>query len=542
MPVVEHVCANSAPSRTLPRPAVSERGRLVVICAIATVFLYFGLFKWPLIPIWVWGDQSIFLLHAERMLHGEVLYRDLFQFNMPGTECLYYILFRCFGDGLLIAPMATWIVGVITTGLVYCLSRRVLKGVAAMVPPIMYLVLPLGNRLDATHHTFSMPLVLLAVNLVAERVSVLRITAASALLGVAGVFTSSRGIVVLAAIALYLVLVEFREAREFVKLMTSLLLPFAVITTGVLGSLVYRVGARVIYESIVVFTLKYYGADRMNNGVWAMWYEIRGAFPLEIHSMPLVTMLACASVPVILVAFMACPMRRTWAHLRSSSDRTLVLYAFVGSALVLSVANSANSLRLTCAFPFGMILAFWMLSGKIGELRIRQFAVLVLLFGMLTVTFKQVRKLNRVDTPRGPVIMYRVPAESYAWIIRRSRPGDSFFGDPDINYIACLRNPSTIPAISNNGYTRPEQIASLIDALERDHTRFIEPTDDLTADVPGSSIKPFAEYLHRHYRLAATSEDGTEIFERLPEGSAASSSGIALNGAAASGFQVAQNQ
>ena len=57
----------------------------------AATFFYLHMFRFPAIPIWHDGGQAMYLEHAERMLHGEVLYRDLFQFNLPGTEYLYEI-------------------------------------------------------------------------------------------------------------------------------------------------------------------------------------------------------------------------------------------------------------------------------------------------------------------------------------------------------------------------------------------------------------------------------------------------------------------
>jgi len=70
------------------------------------MFFYLHLFHFPSVPIFHGGNQALFLDHAEHMLHGEVLYRDLFQFNLPGTEYLYYILFRCLGVHLWIGAFA----------------------------------------------------------------------------------------------------------------------------------------------------------------------------------------------------------------------------------------------------------------------------------------------------------------------------------------------------------------------------------------------------------------------------------------------------
>ncbi|HZB88861.1 MAG TPA: hypothetical protein VE291_09415, partial [Terracidiphilus sp.] len=83
-----------------PSSALNRKEAALCYAAVglgAAVFLYLHLFRFPFTPISHLGDAAIFLEHAERMLHGAVLYRDIFQFNLPGMEFLYLFLFRCFG-------------------------------------------------------------------------------------------------------------------------------------------------------------------------------------------------------------------------------------------------------------------------------------------------------------------------------------------------------------------------------------------------------------------------------------------------------------
>ena len=128
------------------------------------------------------------------MLHGEVLYRDLFQLNLPGAEYLYYWLFLCFGVRLWIAPLMVFAALTASTLLVYSLSRAVLRGWAALVPVAAFLVICQRSSMDGNHHLYSTLLVFAAVSLVARARKTLWLCGAGALLGMATLFTSSRGV------------------------------------------------------------------------------------------------------------------------------------------------------------------------------------------------------------------------------------------------------------------------------------------------------------------------------------------------------------
>jgi len=69
----------------------------IVLIFLVIVLLYLFLFKLPGYPFYYENDQLIFLENADRMLNGEVIYRDFFQFTFPGCQVIYYLLFLVFG-------------------------------------------------------------------------------------------------------------------------------------------------------------------------------------------------------------------------------------------------------------------------------------------------------------------------------------------------------------------------------------------------------------------------------------------------------------
>jgi hypothetical protein len=154
-------------------------------------------------PIWSEGDQANFLDHAKRMVEGQVIYRDLFQFNLPGLEYLYYGLFRCFGFRLWIAPLALCVTETATVLTVFSLSPLAIRGAGALLPAVVLFGVSQLNGLDGTHQWYSTLLVLVSINIVARTNKLVPIGIAGVLLAFATIFTSSRGLFIAAAVCLF---------------------------------------------------------------------------------------------------------------------------------------------------------------------------------------------------------------------------------------------------------------------------------------------------------------------------------------------------
>jgi len=67
------------------------------IALIVAAYLYLNLFLLPGTPILLNGDQVYFWMDGQRILTGDLPYRDFFQFTAPGTDFFYWAVFRIFG-------------------------------------------------------------------------------------------------------------------------------------------------------------------------------------------------------------------------------------------------------------------------------------------------------------------------------------------------------------------------------------------------------------------------------------------------------------
>ena len=63
----------------------------------AAVFLLGVLFTPAGASRFISGDVTVYLLNAARMLEGQAIYKDFFQYTTPGTELVYLSLFKAFG-------------------------------------------------------------------------------------------------------------------------------------------------------------------------------------------------------------------------------------------------------------------------------------------------------------------------------------------------------------------------------------------------------------------------------------------------------------
>jgi hypothetical protein len=118
-------------------------------------FLYLLLFVPPVGPFFLAGDVSVYLLNAARMLHGQVIYKDFFQFTTPGTELVYLALFRWLGARAWVPSAMMLLLGVGLTWLSVLISRKVIHGSAVLLPGALFLTCSFYRALDPTHHWYS---------------------------------------------------------------------------------------------------------------------------------------------------------------------------------------------------------------------------------------------------------------------------------------------------------------------------------------------------------------------------------------------------
>ncbi len=133
----------------LSRPEQSPSELLLVLALFLLSFSYLCLFRHftAMEP-----DEGILLQGAQRILAGQVLYRDFFSFYTPGSYYALALLFKIFGSSLPVARTALALAGAILSSITYLLARRVCSRAVALTMATLATLTTLPYRFLVLHN------------------------------------------------------------------------------------------------------------------------------------------------------------------------------------------------------------------------------------------------------------------------------------------------------------------------------------------------------------------------------------------------------
>ncbi len=98
------------------------------------------------------ADEGYILYGAKRVLDGQIMYRDFFQFYPPGNFYLLALIYKLFGYSFTVAREAAIIIDSIINVLVFYLSYKALKAWYAIIPPLFFMILGFPNWIQFSHY------------------------------------------------------------------------------------------------------------------------------------------------------------------------------------------------------------------------------------------------------------------------------------------------------------------------------------------------------------------------------------------------------
>src|SRR5690242_664155 len=140
------------------------------------------------------------------MLFGEQPYRDFFQFTPPGANLVYLALFKFFGQRIWVTNFTVLWLGAALCCICFSISRHLMALPSAFLATLLFLVLVYGKLLNATHHWFSVLIILCAVRVAFNGMNSVRLVSIGVLLGAAAFFTQAHAAAAVLAFALLLAL------------------------------------------------------------------------------------------------------------------------------------------------------------------------------------------------------------------------------------------------------------------------------------------------------------------------------------------------
>jgi hypothetical protein len=199
-------------------------------------------------------------MNARRMLQGERIYVDFFQFTPPGTDLLYLGWFRLFGPHIWVTNAVVLVLGVVLCWLCFRISKWIMEPAQAFLAAWLFLVLIYGKLLNGTHHWFSLLAAMAAVAVTMKARTPARIVIAGILLGLASFFTQTRGPVVALAIAAFLVWENYRDGGTWPNLLRRqalLFVPFGAALLILNGYFIATTGISRLWHFQITYVRQY---------------------------------------------------------------------------------------------------------------------------------------------------------------------------------------------------------------------------------------------------------------------------------------------
>jgi hypothetical protein len=118
---------NSVAAQTIPEQRNSE------LLIASAVFFCVCLYLWPLRDFVAFNaDEGIVLADADRVLRGQVPYRDFFSLYTPGSYLFLALAFKVFGQSLIVARNLLLVYCGIFSSITYLLARRISSRTASL--------------------------------------------------------------------------------------------------------------------------------------------------------------------------------------------------------------------------------------------------------------------------------------------------------------------------------------------------------------------------------------------------------------------------
>jgi hypothetical protein len=401
------------------------------------------------------------------------------------------------------------------------IASRLMRGPIILLPGLLLASLILVTSTDATHHWFSTIAILAALLVMMEGITFPRIAAVGALCGVAACYTQSNGAMATAAFVVYLVAHASRqnEMPSKVAWPKSLLLCGVAVAVFAAANLYFiqAAGLRMWLYCLVVYPLRYYSAQPNNN-----WRVLIEGFPPHPSLITWVVFsFVYVTVPMVYVVFFAGSRKLSKKEGAERLD-LLLLVAITGVAMFLSVVLAPSVKRLVTVSPPAMILLAWLLN-RPGK-AVAGFKILLASAGFALAiavpVHLQMRSLFYLDLPAGRAALFDPDLYvEYRWLLENTHPGEYFFGLPLFYSPFHMQNPAPVLDFWPSDYTRPWQVAALVDALESHQVSMLvlRRTNDFlwARGSPSDHLEPLRVYVSQNYRLAKTFPTRDEVWLRV---------------------------
>jgi 4-amino-4-deoxy-L-arabinose transferase-like glycosyltransferase len=523
------VSTGEAPNKSILIPESQPKERWIALLIFLLTASYLFLFRRfaTMDP-----DEGIILQGAQRILRGEVLYRDFFSFFTPGSYYLLAALFKTFGNSLMVARTALVVFGGVFSVVTYLLARRVCRRSSAFTVACIVSLTSLPYRFMALHNWDSTLWACLAVYSCVRMIESRAIAWAVA----GGTFTSltflfeqskGGGLALGLGVGLLTISLIHRTQPAFTK--ASFIALLAGAAWPMIGTLVWFYAKDSLQPmfSAWLWPLDHYSlANRVPYG-YQNWSDATrqsffgGPLPDAFFSflvvspllfVPLLPLLALAQLGYWIVR-----MRR-----RTVSPEKGCYYVLISSALsgllVSVIIVRADNIHFIYMQPLFSVVLAWIFDGRDipGQLfrKVKPLitAYLVAAFFLMSaaVLVRSVAGVSVVETARGAITV-RGEDTVIEYVRRHVSPGETVLVHPYLPlyyYLTETFSPGRYEYLQP-GLHSPEQFQEMVGTLSMGKVRtvllelsFSEKIPTSWPNTPISAIlkDPVSDYVLQHYR------------------------------------------
>jgi 4-amino-4-deoxy-L-arabinose transferase-like glycosyltransferase len=474
-------------------------------------------------------DEGIVLQGAERILRGELPYRDFFSFYTPGSFYLVAGLFKIFGDSFVVARSSIAMVGAGTTVLTYLLARRVCPLRIALLAAGLSATSGVAYRFMVLHNwyaTFFACLTVYAAARLLESGTATWAFAVGSLAAVTTLIEQPKGAGLCIGLVIGYIVLRFEGRIEGLRIATTVLgfmWPWLI--------LLFYFGSRralgVMWQDWLWPLQHYTNANHVFYGYqsWPIHVSntILHAGPRWIRPWTYLAITPGFVVPVlplIAIAWLAHSTVQLHKGDNSQSRQYYVLLSAIFSGLLLGVVFVRPDINhFMYLSPLWYVVLAWITGA--GDVRSRLLqtlrpyvvAYVGIAFGLmgLALLLSMNAARDQIDTRRGTVVTSGKDS-IIDYIQRHVAPGDELLVYPYLPLYDYLTETHSIARVDffQAGMNTPQQAQEIIDSLKSHPNAAVlfEPgfVDKFASSWPNTPLSaivndPVADFIARNYRV-----------------------------------------
>jgi 4-amino-4-deoxy-L-arabinose transferase-like glycosyltransferase len=525
-------------ARWMPDPAAgwpeqSRPERYIALLIFVLSFFYLCIFRRY---SGIDPDEGIILQGAQRILEGQVLYRDFFSFFTPGSYYFFALIFRVFGDSYLVAHTALAFVGAAFSPVLYLLARRVCSRQTSLLVTGLMMVTAVPWRFVVIHNwdsTLWACLALYCAVRLLESPAVNWAFSTATFTSLTALFEQSKGAGLLLGLGIGFLIISLSRKerklftrRELIAVAIGLCWPFLI-------TAIYFATHDSLMNMLAswFWPLQHYtGANHVpyayDNLTGQARDRIFGTASPGLRLFAMLIFSARTWIPYVPIIAFALLVRMTFRGWRPNSIGPewgyYVLVSATISGLLLSIVVArADYLHFIYLHPIFFLVVAWLLDGRgirhpvfARIAPIIGFCLSMSLLAMAAQTLFSSRGNYRIPTHRGMITMPR-PDNVIAYVQAHVSPGERILVYPynSTYYYLTQTYSATRFDFYQPGMHTEQQLQEMLAEFSAHPTRVVlyEPTfiDHLREAWPNTPPSAFvrdamAEYILRQYRSCAT--------------------------------------